>query len=424
MNDNTSSNNKDDEVKKSSRSERNGGGRNDEINEITTRNPESELLEIMIVNTMNVVQARCSDAWEEILHKKKTASKQKKRRVVLGTTGLKIERPIPSLSSSLLSLDYSPSAPNVVVEPSAAPSTGTNSPASRCIPPSKKKLQYTIEFNEEKLGFRIKNNSLLGTTFVHELTTYANNQIEIKDIIIGINGNDVTHVDTCTIGNMVMALGRPLTINFKKPDASSDGSFPVVSYEESDEQKLAVYQCQLHKQLELFEADKDDVRCSTRHSDDEIADNGTDKVKEANEIQMLIEGKEREKNDEKQQMDFVVGKRDNKESSDKKTNPENGSMNVESERNRGEEQKDDREEKNEEDSDKVEPKNKNQDKNESETNEKEKKTEREDGEAILMKPSKALQRGKRKRQQTTVSSSPSSQLPKRNLRSSITRAAC
>jgi len=78
MNDNTSSNNKDDEVKKSSRSERNGGGRNDEINEITTRNLESELLEIMIVNTMNVVQARCSDAWEEILHKKKTASKQKK----------------------------------------------------------------------------------------------------------------------------------------------------------------------------------------------------------------------------------------------------------------------------------------------------------------------------------------------------------
>ena len=375
MNDNTSSNNKDDEVKKSSRSERNGGGRNDEINEITTRNLESELLEIMIVTTMNVVQARCSDAWEEILHKKKTASKQKKRRVVLGTTGLKIERPIPSLPSSLLSSDYSPSAPNVVVEPSAAPSTGTNSPASRCIPPSKKKVQYTIDFNEEKLGFRIKNNSLLGTTFVDELTIYANNQIEIKDIIIGINGNDVTHVDTCTIGNMVMALGRPLTINFKKPDASSDGSFPVVSYEESDEQKLAVYQCQLHKQLELFEADKDDVRCSTRHSDDEIADNGADH-------QMLIEGKEREKNDEKQQMDFVVGKRDNKESSDKKTNQENGSMNVESERNRKEEQKDDREEKNEEDSDKVEPKNKDQDKNESETNER-KKRQREKTEKLF-----------------------------------------
>lgn len=43
-----------------------------------------------------------------------------------------------------------------------------------------------------------------------------------------------------------------------------DGSFPVVLYQESDEHKLTAYQCLLRKQLELFEADEDDVRCSTR----------------------------------------------------------------------------------------------------------------------------------------------------------------
>lgn len=43
-----------------------------------------------------------------------------------------------------------------------------------------------------------------------------------------------------------------------------DGSFPVVLYQETDEHKLTAYQCLLRKQLELFEANEDDVRCSTR----------------------------------------------------------------------------------------------------------------------------------------------------------------
>ena len=47
-------------------------------------------------------------------------------------------------------------------------------------------------------------------------------------MIIGINGNDVTNADTCksltgfyTINDMILKLGRPLTITFKKPDVSS-----------------------------------------------------------------------------------------------------------------------------------------------------------------------------------------------------------
>ena len=40
-------------------------------------------------------------------------------------------------------------------------------------------------------------------------------------------------------------------------------SFPVVLYQKSDEHKLTAYECLLLKQLELFEADEDDVRFST-----------------------------------------------------------------------------------------------------------------------------------------------------------------
>jgi len=266
-----------------------------------------------------------------------------------------------------------------------------------------------------------------------------------------------------------------------------DGSFPVVLYQENDEHKLTAYQCLIRKQLELFEADEDDVRCSTRQgrtapiklgqvglrcrhcagvqlaartkgaayysqtvegiyqiaqnmskvhlcercyriprdvrrqlivlrsdcrraiggkeywsdnirslgvyveegilrvkhdpkkekkeeggngeekeekdSDDAMADNGAGKVKdEIVDIQMSIEGEEKEKNDGKKQMDPVVAERNGKE-----------------------EQEDDREEKDEEESDKVEPTNEDQEKSKSETNEKEQKTEKEDEKAISKK---------------------------------------
>ena len=79
-----------------------------------------------------------------------------------------------------------------------------------------------------------------------------------------------------------------------------------------------------------------------------MADNGAGKVKdEIVDIQMSIEGEEKEKNDGKKQMDPVVTERNGKE-----------------------EQEDDREEKDEEESDKVEPTNEDQEKSESETNEK------------------------------------------------------
>jgi len=58
------------------------------------------------------------------------------------------------------------------------------------------------------------------------------------------------------------ALQRRMLVN-NLPERK-DGSFPVVLYQESDEHKLTAYQCLLRKQLELFEADEDDVRCSTR----------------------------------------------------------------------------------------------------------------------------------------------------------------
>mmetsp|Transcript_12212 Transcript_12212/g.22734 ORF Transcript_12212/g.22734 Transcript_12212/m.22734 type:complete len:514 (+) Transcript_12212:465-2006(+) len=45
---------------------------------------------------------------------------------------------------------------------------------------------------------------------------------------------------------------------------SKPGEFPAVLYTEADEEKLTSYQCLLRKQLELFEANMDDVRCSTR----------------------------------------------------------------------------------------------------------------------------------------------------------------
>ncbi|KAG7374647.1 hypothetical protein IV203_013742 [Nitzschia inconspicua] len=42
------------------------------------------------------------------------------------------------------------------------------------------------------------------------------------------------------------------------------GEFPAVLYCEADEERLTSYQCLLRKQLELFEADEEDVRHSTR----------------------------------------------------------------------------------------------------------------------------------------------------------------
>jgi hypothetical protein len=51
----------------------------------------------------------------------------------------------------------------------------------------------------------------------------------------------------------------PLDLPVARP-----GQFPAVLYSPADEDKLTNYQCLLRKQLELFEADVDDVRCSTR----------------------------------------------------------------------------------------------------------------------------------------------------------------
>jgi hypothetical protein len=46
--------------------------------------------------------------------------------------------------------------------------------------------------------------------------------------------------------------------------AARPGEFPAVMFCEADEERLTSYQCLLRKQLELFEADEEDVRYSTR----------------------------------------------------------------------------------------------------------------------------------------------------------------